>query len=186
VPDAVEADLTACYRDVVERFGCSFALTADTTRVLRAAARWMREGKSGLLLTGSVGTGKSKLLQAIQMLTIYYTAGRQGIKIFSAPEICELARSGNDDDMEYYRRLKTYDQLGIDDLGAEPVTVKSWGTELSPVIDILYARYDSGKVTIITTNDGIEKLKEKYGERIHDRLCEQYDRITFNFKSFRQ
>ena len=186
VPDTVEADLTACYRDAVERFGCSFAPTADTARVLRATARWMREGKPGLLLTGAVGTGKSKLLQAISTLITYYTSGRQCVKIFSAPAICELSRSGNDDDVEYYRRLKTYDQLGIDDLGTEPVTVKNWGTELSPIIDILYARYDSGKVTIITTNDGIEKLKEKYGERIHDRLCEQYDRITFNFKSFRQ
>lgn len=186
VPDTVEADLTACYRDVVERFGCRYAPTPDTARVLRSAARWMREGKPGLLLTGAVGTGKSKLLLAISAIIAYYTLGRQGIKIFSAPDICELSRSGDDDNAITFRRLKTFWYLGIDDLGTEPITVKSYGTELSPIIDILYARYDKRLVTVITTNDSLEALKDKYGERIHDRLCEQYDRITFNFKSFRQ
>jgi DNA replication protein DnaC len=108
------------------------------------------------------------------------------MKIFSAPAICELPLSKNEDDLTTLARLKTYRYLGIDDLGTEPVTVKSWGTELSPVIDALYARYDKRMVTVITTNDSLEKLKSKYGDRIHDRLCEQYDRIAFNFNSFRQ
>jgi DNA replication protein DnaC len=184
VPDTVEADLTACYRDAVERFGREFTPTPDTLRVLKSAARWMRAGKSGLLLTGAVGTGKSKLLLAVQRLISYYSGDCNDLKIFSAPGICELSRAG--DDVTTFSRLKTYWYLGIDDLGTEPATVKSWGTELSPIIDTLYARYDKQMLTVITTNDSLDTLKDKYGERIHDRLCEQYDRITFNFKSFRQ
>jgi DNA replication protein DnaC len=187
VPDTVEDHLTACYRDVVERFGCTFSPTPDTRRVLKSAAQWFRTGKPGLLLTGTVGTGKSKLLMAIRTLIAYYTDNRDNMKIFSAPAICELPLSKDDDDATTFARLRTYLYLGIDDLGAEPVTVKSWGTELSPVIDVLYRRYDERMVTIITTNDSIEPtLKNKYGDRIYDRLCEQYDIIVFNFKSFRQ
>jgi hypothetical protein len=32
----------------------------------------------------------------------------------------------------------------------------------------------------------MEGIREKYGERIYDRFCEQYDRINLNFQSFRQ
>jgi DNA replication protein DnaC len=186
IPDTVEDDLAACYRDVVERFGCTFSPTHDIQRVLKSAAQWFRTGKPGLLLTGTVGTGKSKLLMAIKTLIAYYTDSRTDMKIFSAPAICELPLSKNEDDLTTLARLKTYRYLGIDDLGTEPVTVKSWGTELSPVIDALYARYDKRMMTVITTNDDLKNIKSRYGDRIHDRLCEQYDRITFNFNSFRQ
>jgi DNA replication protein DnaC len=186
VPDAVEVDLAVCYRHVVELFGCTFSPTPDTMRVLKSAARWLREGKPGLLLTGAVGTGKSRLLYALDKLINFYTNGMQSVKIFSASKICELPLSGNEDDTQTLSRLKTFRYLGIDDLGTEPATVKSWGTELTPLTDILYERYNKCMVTIITSNDNIEILGKKYGERIYDRLCEQYDRITFDFKSFRQ
>jgi DNA replication protein DnaC len=191
IPDTVEADLAACYQSTVEGFGCNFKPTPDTARILKATANWLKKGKSGLLLTGSVGTGKTKLMQAISLLIGYYTfdetndESRQGLKIYSAPKICELASSNEERESVITARIKTLRYVGIDDLGTEPLTVKNWGTELSPVINTLYERYDKQLVTVITTNDGLETLRKKYGERIHDRICEQYDRITFNFKSFR-
>jgi DNA replication protein DnaC len=186
IPDTVEADLTACYRSVVEEFGCTFTPTPDTLSVLKSTVSWMRAGKSGLLLAGGVGTGKTKLMMAMSLLIRYYTFNRQSLKVFSTTKICELATSQDDMELETAARLKTYRYAGVDDLGTEPVTVKNWGTELTPVIDVLYARYDAGLTTIITTNDSMETIRSKYGERIYDRICEQYDRITFNFKSFRQ
>jgi DNA replication protein DnaC len=186
VPDTVEADLTACYRSVVEEFGCVFSLTPDAGRVLKSAANWLRAGKSGLLLTGGVGTGKSRLMLAINYLIRYYTGDLQRLKMFSAPKICDLARSKIDTEVETAAKLKTCRYVGIDDLGTEPIVIKNWGTELSPVIDILYARYDAGLATVITTNDGMDTIRSKYGERIHDRICEMYERIVFNFKSFRR
>jgi DNA replication protein DnaC len=186
VPDTVDADLTACYQSVVEEFGSVFASTPDTLRVLKASANWLRAGKSGLLLTGGVGTGKTKLMMAFNYLIRYYTGDLQSLKMFSAPKICDLARSKIDTEVETASRLKTYRYVGIDDLGTEPIVIKNWGTELSPVIDALYARYDAGLATVITTNDSMDTIRSKYGERIYDRICEQYDRITFNFKSFRR
>jgi DNA replication protein DnaC len=192
VPDTVESDLAACYTHIVEQFGCRYVHAPDTDRVLRSAARWLREGKPGLLLTGGVGTGKSKLLQAIQGLITYYTYdhyikdGRQKLKILSAQEICDLASSSEDKDVATFSSLKACLYLGIDDLGVEPVTVKRYGTEFSPVIDTLYARYERRATTIFTTNFDLDTIRDKYGARILDRLVEQYDRITFNFKSFRQ
>jgi DNA replication protein DnaC len=185
VPETVEADLAACYRRAVEDSLCVFEPDSNTRSVLKSAANWLRAGKSGLLLTGGVGTGKTKLMRAIDLLIRSYAA-RQSLRIFSAPEICRLALSNDARDVETVARLGTYLYAGIDDLGTEPVTVKSWGTELSPVIDALYARYDAGLATVITTNDDMKTLRSKYGERIYDRICGQYDRIAFNFKSFRR
>jgi DNA replication protein DnaC len=186
IPDTVEVGLDACYRYMVKQSGRRFLPSPDTTRVLKSVAHWLREGKPGLLLTGKVGTGKSRLMYALSELIKFYTNGVQSVKTFSAPRICELPLSANEDEKETFSRLKTYRYLGIDDLGTEPSTVKSWGTELTPLTDILYERYDKCMVTIITSNDNIEIIGKKYGERIYDRLCEQYDRITFDFKSFRQ
>jgi DNA replication protein DnaC len=186
VPATVETDLTACYRCVVEDYGSVFSQTPPVESVLKSTARWLQKGKSGLLLTGGVGTGKTKLMLAVGLLIRYYTGELQSLKVFAAPRICDLARSKIDTEAETAARLKTYRYVGIDDLGTEPITVKNWGTELSPVVDTLYARYDAKLATIITTNDSMETLRSKYGDRIYDRICEQYDRITFNFKSFRR
>jgi DNA replication protein DnaC len=186
VPEAIETDLSACYRSVVEDSKSEFCPTQNALRILKSGANWMRSGKSGLLLTGGVGTGKTKLMMAFNLLFRYYTGDVQSLKIFSAQKICDMARSKIAAELDTVAKLKTYRYAGIDDLGAEPVTVKDFGTDLSPVIDILYARYDQGLTTLITTNDSPDAIRTKYGERIYDRIIEQYDIIVFNFKSFRQ
>ena len=183
VPETVEADLTDCYRHVVESYGRVFEPSTETMRVIRSVANWFKNGKTGLLLSGKCGTGKSIMLKSITLLIRHYYSDRMNVIVFSAPEVCELSRENKDDD---FGRLKKYRYLGLDDLGTESLIVKRWGTELSPVLDVLYSRYDNRKVTVITTNDSLEVIKNKYGERLYDRLCEIYDRIPFDFKSFRQ
>ena len=184
IPDIIEAMLKHCYRYVVESKKRAFEPTPETMRVIQSVASWLKDGKVGLILTGKCGTGKSIMLQAIALLIEYYNLERYpqySMDVISATEICNLSRK--DDDLSRFKRCR---YLGIDDLGTESLTVKSWGTELSPVLDILYCRYDSRSITIITTNDTIEELQKKYGQRLYDRFCEIYDRIPFDFKSFRQ
>ena len=60
-----------------------------------------------------------------------------------------------------------------------------FGTERLPLAELLAARYDSRKPTIITTNLGPDGIAERYGERIADRLREIVDAIGFEGDSFR-
>lgn len=144
-------------------------------------------GESTLL--GGCGTGKSRMLQAINLLIQQRTHGSarpQQLQVAGATRLCELCLSDSARDAELLRRQKTYQYLGIDDLGIEQTYVKRWGTDLSPILDTLYARYNHRLTTIITSNDSPDMLRVKYGERMYDRFCEQYDRIVFAFPSFRQ
>ena len=80
---------------------------------------------------------------------------------------------------------RTYDYatncscLIIDDLGTEPVEVNNYGTRVTPLLDLLYTRYDAMKPTIITTNFGKNQIVETYGTRLFDRLCEMSCRINY-------
>ena len=153
-----------------------------------------------MLLCGNNGTGKSKLMHALSHVIANYNGSTgkidsiQPFTIISARELARLYGSKVPDDLHRFENLKKAYVLGIDDIGDEEVTVKNYGTNKNPVIDILLYRYDMMKVTILTTNlsmDSPDKtniltIRKTYGERIYDRMCEMYDRIVFNFKSFRQ
>ena len=69
--------------------------------------------------------------------------------------------------------------LFLDDVGVEPPTVKSWGNEYSPVVELLYYRYDLQKFTIITSNLTPDEFRQRYGDRVGDRLLEMFDAIQF-------
>lgn len=162
-------------------------ITADTEKVLRSASNWIKSGKRGLLLYGNCGTGKTKLMQALSHLFVYYTGNRiYPPPVYSAAEIVRLSLSKDEKEMIRFDGLKTARYVMIDDIGTEPANVKNWGTDTSPVIDVIYSRYDAMKVTVLSTNWNMEMIGKTYGPRIYDRLCEMYDRISFNFQSFRQ
>jgi DNA replication protein DnaC len=138
------------------------------------------------LLYGNCGTGKTKLMQALSYLFHFYENERNTLRVCSAMEITGLSLSKEETDAARFGMLKTAKYVGIDDLGTEPVNVKNWGTDKTPVIDILYHRYNNMKVTVLSTNLNMEMIRERYDEQIFDRICEQYDRISFNCPSFRQ
>ena len=186
VPETVYNDLLQCYRHVVKATGREMQLTTDTEKILRSASSWMKAGKRGLLLYGNCGTGKTKLMQALSYLFNFYENGRNTLKVNSAMTIAELSISKVENDVVRFNMCKTTNYVGIDDLGTEPVTVKNWGTDTSPIVDVIYHRYNAMKTTVLSTNLNMEMIKNTYGERIHDRICEMFDRISFNFKSFRQ
>lgn len=186
VPETVYDDLLQCFSHAVCVSGKKMQLIPEVEKVLRNVAAWMKSGKSGLLLCGKCGTGKTKVMQALSYLFHFYENERNTLRVHSAVSITEMSVSKEEKDVVTYGILKTSKYVGIDDLGTEPVNVKNWGTDTSPVIDVIYHRYNTMKVTVLSTNLNMERIGEKYGERISDRICEQYDRIIFNFQSFRQ
>lgn len=146
------------------------------------------------MLYGQVGTGKTIMVEAIRTLirTIYWSglaSQSQTLTVISAVELSKHYNVDKDivnDNNNKYVQCKRSSWLAIDDLGTEPMTIKSYGNELTPIVDIIYHRYDNQMMTIITTNDNDETIQEKYGVRIADRFSEMFNRISYVGNSYRK
>lgn len=154
---------------------------------IRSVAKWLTADnlKPGLLLCGGIGNGKSTMLTAIKALNnqfLNFKSWRQ-ITLLSATFISSLAA---DSDATAYSRAKDAPILGIDDLGTEPVSVKRYGSEINPVVELICYRYDQMLPTMITTNLTMEKIRDVYGERVADRLKEMCEVLTYTENSFRK
>lgn len=86
---------------------------------------------------------------------------------------------------EKYEVMKTTLHLIIDEMGLEPATAKIYGTEVTPIADVLAHRYNEMLPTIITTNLNDDAIRAKYGVRIADRLREICGRLVYRNASFR-
>lgn len=148
----------------------------------------LKSEKWGVMLMGSVGNGKTTLLNAtIKLLETAYSNCRtaSGLKMAvnisntTAKELTNAARKGED----YYN--SSIIVCGIDDLGEEPKEVMSYGNLITPIVDIIEERYAKRQITIITTNLDADGIKNKYGTRVADRLREMMQLITFTNASYR-
>lgn len=168
---------------------------ATALRIAKAA-RWLTgDHRPGLLLYGTVGSGKSTLARAIcELIGVLHDSPlrseRLAVARTSAPELVELkapreARTAADCE-ELFARLRSAPMLLIDDLGVEATAVRAWGNCLTPVIDLLYYRYDRRLFTIVTTNLDAQALEAAYGVRIADRMAEMFDRIGHTGPSYRR
>lgn len=127
-----------------------------------------REGR-GLLLYGTVGTGKSCLAACIanQLVTDGYKARFTNF----ANLVAGIQSAGYGHGVEYIDSLSKYDLLILDDLGAE----RQSDFMLEQVYNIVDARTASGKPMIVTTNLTSSEMKDpndvRY-KRIYDRIFE--------------
>lgn len=127
-----------------------------------------REGR-GLLLYGTVGTGKSSLAACIanQLVTDGYKARFTNF----ANLVAGIQSAGYGHGVEYIDSLSKYDLLILDDLGAE----RQSDFMLEQVYNIVDARTASGKPMIVTTNLTSSEMKDpndvRY-KRIYDRIFE--------------
>lgn len=147
---------------------------------IEKVSRWLcGDFKVGLLLYGTIGSGKTTLMNSLVQFLMITEPGISKGK-YSAIDIAEKFEQGDKD------VIISREMLFIDDLGEEPRTVKNYGNERSPLIEVLYKRYDRKQFTIITTNKTEEEILELYGARIADRFKEMFDLIYFDHKSFRK
>ncbi len=179
-----------------EASGNDARLDSGTAARIAKAARWLTgDHRPGLLLYGTVGSGKSTLARAIcELIGILHDSPlrseRLAVARTSAPELVELkaareVRAAADSE-ELFARLRGAPMLLIDDLGVEATAVRSWGNCLTPVIDLLYYRYDRRLFTIVTSNLDQEAIEATYGVRIADRMAEMFDRIGHAGPSYRR
>ena len=71
----------------------------------------------------------------------------------------------------------------IDDLGKEPHSVTTFGTQTMPMEDLLSIRYDKRSITLATANLRIDDFK--YSKSIKERMKEMFNVIEFKGKSMR-
>lgn len=165
-------------------------IDSSTAGHIDQITQWMcNSDKWGVLLMGSVGNGKTTLMNAtIRVINLAYTNSKNRIGInrlchvlnVPAKRITDLARL----DVDYYPLYTTI--VGIDDLGEEPTEVLSYGNSITPVIDIIEDRYSRRRLLIATTNLDEGAIAKKYGTRVADRLREMMDVITFTNHSYRK
>ena len=142
------------------------------TLAIRRATAWYESGASLLVLAGSVGSGKS--LAAASVLCRHHretsTRNEFGRGVYSkdpawlsASSVVRLAPWGDE--------IATFDRtpfLVIDDLGEEEPTTKA----IAMLTTLITQRTTDGQRTIVTTNASGEQFRERYNQRVTDRLRE--------------
>lgn len=133
--------------------------------------KWMvnTEGK-GLLLAGSCGRGKSVILNGV--LPLLYRAKFNKV-------LTPIAA----------RKLHTIKEypffIVVDDIGQEEI-INSYGTKIDAVEDFISEAEDRMKLLLISSNLNGNQLRERYGERIFDRINRLCNVVVFTGKSKRK
>lgn len=127
--------------------------------------------KKGLLLFGTVGTGKSYYAACIanRLIDQGYKA-----KMTSFSRLTDTLQGMFGGRQEYIDSLNDFQLLVIDDLGAERNSASGYMQEL--IYDIIDSRYLAGLPLIVTTNLTAAELKQPQDvryQRIYDRILER-------------
>lgn len=173
--------LSAAYRMEVGRRGNDCLWDAFTEERLQKVARWLKESRrTGLLLYGSVGTGKTTALKVLEQLFRLDAGQSSKVRNISCVALVTTFSS----DSYLYAEARECRTLLLDELGCEP-ECSIYGVYRTPVIDLLCSRYNYQRPTVVTTNLGDREILERYGARLWDRFQEEYDRITYEGSSYR-
>lgn len=136
----------------------------------------------GLWLDGGVGTGKTMFFRRMRPsnIPVKRTGEIPSIVVFSMP----LTLGMDMDDVREFLEEHRYDELVLDDVGAEPV-FNYFGGKMELLPYLLEKRMESPCRTHITTNLTPKALGERYGARTLDRVVGMFKRVTFTGKSHR-
>ena len=157
---------------------------------------------SGLLLTGSIGVGKTHLAVGV-LRRLVAERGVRGL-VCDYRELLKRIQNSynpqvNTTELELLKPLFAADVLVLDDLGAQKPNEWVWDT----VALILNSRYNEKQTTIITTNypdlpagggakTDVERaareasLGDRIGDRMRSRLAEMCIKVEMKGKDFRQ
>lgn len=186
-PEELVDFLMQAYRAIVEKRGMEFKdiTDAEAGKKIAKVVEWLYGPKyrSTLFLQGTVGSGKTTILNAVGAL--YSGAGASLLKCTGLDiyDQYQMQRNGGGG---YYELYKTTDILLIDDLGTEPVRFQYYGVDYTPVQNLLVYRYNKQLTTVITTNLTDGQLCERYGDRCWDRFAEMCSILRFTAPSYRK
>ena len=186
-PEQATKELGYALQVEVESLGFKIVSDEALNRRLSEIGRWIAdEGETGLLLYGNVGSGKTTIMDAISNLFsckgIQYRGVNIGFKRLESVELYQMYKFK----YQEFDEIKKCPLLAIDDFGIEPVYINVFGTDISPISELLYHRYQNRLTTIITTNLAVEDIRKRYGDRIADRFNEMMHCVLFANQSYRQ
>ena len=137
-------------------------------------ADWLTNNDGrGLFCIGKVGRGKSLLCtKVIPALMSYYC--RKIVSVYDAQQM-----------NAQLDEVLSKHIVCIDDLGTEEIAV-SYGTRRMAFAELADAAEKEGKLLLITTNMTVDQFREKYGERVIDRLRVLTRSVLFSGESLRK
>lgn len=184
--DQAVSILTACYTAEVEKRARRCIMDDSTQGHIFQLACWLTDPTDthfGVMFIGGVGNGKTTMLHALERG--YWWMMQDESHDYQVEYRLDIINAKQLGDAN-----KTWQKLGIDELGVEPVEVQQYGNITTPSIDALTYRYDRRLPTFVTTNlaqrseDG-ETLRQRYGNRLADRFNEMFKVIGFYNQSYR-
>jgi DNA replication protein DnaC len=138
--------------------------------------------QKGLLIRGTIGTGKTVLMKAFDCLM-------SKMKLEDATFLIVPTRTIERDYLEEGSKVilnfgrSSYKRNGdqriycFDDLGLESHASKYFGNDVNVMAEILLDRYDLALKTHATTNLTPNSIEEYYGDRIRSRMSEMFNDI---------
>lgn len=126
--------------------------------------RALQSQRTLTILSGRTGCGKT--VAAAGWLYSWALEFRQGLWLTAA----RLAR-WNRYETEKMNQVLMVSRLVLDDLGAEFIDTK--GFFMALLDELVNERYANGRQTVIATNLNSEEFKDRYSERIVDRIREK-------------
>ena len=138
-------------------------------------AEWLSDNKGkGLLLYGNCGRGKS-LLERYAIPALFRGFPR---KIFSVVD-CGSQQYNIDDTI-------SQKFIALDDIGVEVDRVE-YGTRRNSVVEVINQAQDNpNTMLIMSSNLSGEAIRDRYGDRIYDRVKYLCRRVAFNGQSLRR
>jgi DNA replication protein DnaC len=133
----------------------------------------------GLLVLGESGTGKTETLKAVR------TNPLAPVRIVSILEIAEHVREHGSCELQ----IRADHVIVLDDVGAETVPVKYFGTEINwfkEFIEMTYLRGGLFSKLIVTTNLGGKQIEDLYGYRVRSRIREMFNVINLDGEDLRK
>ncbi len=147
----------------------------------------MTKNPQGMYLTGAPGTGKTLLACIIlNELILRYGIDCRYAKINK--DFLSALRNTYQKDSNFYGQEKNIEEefaevevLVIDDFGVQKDT--DWAN--SKLYDLIDARYEKQKLTLLTSNQPLIDWKEKGEGRVYSRLCEMAKEIKLECPDYR-
>ena len=161
----------------------SFQKDQDNQKVYALAEKYverfeeMYEKRQGILLWGTVGTGKS--------FTAAFMDRMVPVIMTSFVKILQNIQGNPEEEKIFMNRLNVARLLIIDDLGTE----RNTDYALEKVYNIIDSRYRAGKPLILTTNMTIKEMQENTDiryKRIYDRIFEMCFPVRVPGRSWRE